>query len=56
MTINELIKKVFKDSGLTYDEISQKTGHSTTNMLRNVYQHTFKEAEDLFRQKLVQSL
>ena len=32
------------------------TGHSTTNMLRNVYQHTFKEAEDLFRQKLVQSL
>lgn len=32
------------------------TGHSTTSMLRNVYQHTFKEAEDLFRQKLVQSL
>ena len=32
------------------------TGHSTTNMLRNVYQHTFKEAEDLFRKKLVQSL
>ena len=32
------------------------TGHSTTNMLRNVYQHTFREAEDLFRKKLVQSL
>lgn len=28
------------------------TGHSTTSMLRNVYQHTFKEAEDLFRNKL----
>lgn len=32
------------------------TGHSTTNMLRNVYQHTYREAEDLFRKKLVQSL
>lgn len=32
------------------------TGHSTTNMLRNVYQHTFKEAEDLYRKKLLESI
>ena len=32
MTINELIKKVFKDSGLTYDEISQKTGYSRSTL------------------------
>ena len=32
MTINELIRKVFKDSGLTYDEISQKTGISKSTL------------------------
>lgn len=32
------------------------TGHSTTTMLRNVYQHVFPEAEDLYRRKLLESL
>lgn len=32
MTINELIRKVFRESGLTYEEISQKTGISRSTL------------------------
>ena len=33
----------------------QLTGHSTTNMLKTVYQHTFKDKEDEYKQKILDS-
>lgn len=33
----------------------QLTGHSTTNMLKTVYQHTFKDKEDEYKQKILES-